>query len=153
MSKKIITNNKKAKHDYFIEDSYEAGIVLTGTEIKSIRKGHVSLKESFAKVRDGEIYLYGMNITPYEQGNIHNVDPIRPRKLLLNKREINRIDATIAQQGLALIPLNLYLNHKGLAKVELGIARGKKKYDKRESIAKRDADRRMQKTMKNYNKR
>lgn len=153
MSKKIITNNKKARHDYFIEDNYEAGIVLTGTEIKSIRQGHVSLKESFAKVRDGEVFLYGMNITPYEQGNIHNVDPIRPRKLLLNKREIRKIDSAVAQQGLALIPLNLYLNEKGLAKIELGVAKGKKKYDKRDTIAKRDADRRMQKSIKNYNRR
>ena len=152
MSKKIITNNKKARHDYFIEDSYEAGIALTGTEIKSIRQGHVSLRESFAKVRDGEVFLYGMNVTPYEQGNIHNVDPIRPRKLLLNKREIRKIDSVIAQQGLALIPLNLYLNEKGLAKIELGIAKGKKKYDKRDTIAKRDADRRMQKSIKNYNR-
>lgn len=151
MSKKIITNNKKARHDFFIEDSYEAGIVLTGTEIKSVRLGHVSLKESFAKVKDGEVFLYGMNINPFEQGNIHNVDPIRPRKLLLNKREIRKIEKIVALEGLALIPLNLYLNEKGLAKIELGIAKGKKKYDKRESIAKRDADRRMKKSIKNYN--
>ena len=150
---KIISNNKKAKHDFFIEDTYEAGIVLTGTEIKSVRQGHVSLKESFARIKDGEVVLYGMNITPYNKGNIHNVDPIRPRKLLLNKREIRKIDGIVAQQGLALIPLNLYLNEKGLAKITLGIARGKKKFDKRESIAKHDADRRMKRTMKNYNDR
>jgi len=150
---KIISNNKKAKHDFFIEDTYEAGIVLTGTEIKSVRQGHVSLKESFARIKDGEVILYGMNITPYNKGNIHNVDPIRPRKLLLNKREIRKIDGIVAQQGLALIPLNLYLNEKGLAKITLGIARGKKKFDKRESIAKHDADRRMKRTMKNYNDR
>lgn len=153
MGNKIITNNKKAKHDFFIEDSYEAGIVLTGTEIKSIRQGHASLKESFAKVKDEEIILYGMNITPYDHGNIHNVDPIRPRKLLLNKREIRKIDSVLAQQGLTLIPLKLYLTEKGLAKIELGVARGKKNYDKRDSIAKRDADRRMQKSIKNYNRR
>ena len=153
MGNKIISNNKKARHDFFIEETYEAGIVLTGTEIKSVRLGHVSLKESFARVREGEVILYGMNITPYEQGNIHNVDPVRPRKLLLNKREIRKIEGIVSQQGLALIPLNLYLNEKGLAKITLGIGRGKKKYDKRESIAKRDADRRMKKSMKNYNNR
>lgn len=153
MSKKIIANNKKARHDYFIEDTYEAGIALTGTEIKSIRLGHVSMKESFAKIKNEEVTLYGMNINPYEQGNIHNTDPIRPRKLLLHKREIRKIDGILAQQGLTLIPLKLYLSSKGLAKIELGIAKGKKNYDKRNSIAKRDADRRMQKSIKNFNRR
>ena len=153
MSKKIIANNKKARHDYFIEDTYEAGIALTGTEIKSIRLGHVSIKESFAKIKNEEVTLYGMNINPYEQGNIHNTDPIRPRKLLLHKREIRKIDGILAQQGLTLIPLKLYLSSKGLAKIELGIAKGKKNYDKRNSIAKRDADRRMQKSIKNFNRR
>lgn len=153
MSNKIIANNKKARHDYFIEDTYEAGIALTGTEIKSVRLGHVSIKESFAKIKNGEVTLYGMNINPYEQGNIHNTDPIRPRTLLLHKREIRKIDAILAQQGLTLIPLKLYLSPKGLAKIELGIARGKKNYDKRDSIAKRDADRRMQKSIKNFNRR
>lgn len=153
MSIKIIANNKKARHDFTIEDNYEAGIVLTGTEIKSVRQGHASLKESFAKVHNGEVILYGMNITPYDHGNIHNVDPIRPRKLLLHKKEIKKIDGILAQQGLTLIPLKLYLNEKGLAKIDLGIARGKKNYDKRDAIAKRDADRRMKQSIKNYNRR
>lgn len=149
---KLLANNKKARHDFFIEETYETGIVLTGTEIKSVRQGHVSLKESYAKVHNEEVFIYGMNITPYEHGNIHNTDPIRPRKLLLNKKEIRKIDGILAQQGLTLIPLKIYLNHKGYAKLELGIARGKKNYDKRDAIAKRDADRRMQQSIKNYNR-
>ncbi len=145
---KIIANNKKARHDYFIEDTYEAGIVLTGTEIKSIRQGKVSIKESFAKVENGEMIIYGMNISPYEFGNRYNVDPLRPRKLLLNKREIQKLIGYTTQDGLTLVPLKIYINDRGKAKLELAVARGKKNYDKRDSIAKRDADRRMQQAVR-----
>ena len=145
---KVIANNKKARHDYFIEDTYEAGIVLTGTEIKSIRQGKVSIKESFAKVEKGEVIIYGMNISPYEFGNRYNVDPLRPRKLLLNKREIQKLIGYTTLEGLTLVPLKIYINDRGRAKLELAVARGKKDYDKRNSIAKRDADRRMQQAMR-----
>ena len=146
--RKIIANNKKARHDFFIEDSYEAGIVLTGTEIKSIRQGKVNLKESFAKVVRNEIIIYGMHISPYEHGNRFNTDPVRPRKLLLHRQEIRKLIGFTTQKGLTLIPLVIYLNEKGLAKIELGVARGKKLYDKREDIARRDADRKMDQMMK-----
>jgi SsrA-binding protein len=152
MAVKVTASNKKAYHDYFIEEKYEAGIVLTGTEIKSIRQGRINLKESYAKVEHGEVFVYSMNISPYDHGNIYNVDPMRPRKLLLNKREIRKIDSALAQQGLTLIPLKLYLNEKGIAKLEIGIARGKKLYDKRESIAKRDAARNMDRIIKSQNR-
>lgn len=145
---KIVANNKKARHDYFIEDTYEAGIVLTGTEIKSIRQGKVSIKESYAKVENGEMIIYGMNISPYEFGNRYNVEPLRPRKLLLNKREIQKLIGYTTQQGLTLVPLKLYINDRGKAKLELAVARGKKDHDKRNTIAKRDADRRMQQAMR-----
>jgi SsrA-binding protein len=152
MAVKVTASNKKAYHDYFIEEKYEAGIVLTGTEIKSIRQGRINLKESYAKVEHGEVFVYSMNISPYDHGNIYNVDPMRPRKLLLNRREIRKIDSALAQQGLTLIPLKLYLNEKGIAKLEIGIARGKKLYDKRESIAKRDAARNMDRIIKSQNR-
>lgn len=145
---KLVANNKKARHDFFIEDTYEAGIALTGTEIKSVRMGKVSIKESFAKVERGEIILHGMNISPYEQGNRFNVDPIRPRKLLLHKREIQKLIGYTTQEGLTLVPLRMYINDRGRAKVELAVARGKKNYDKRHDIAKRDADRRMQQAVR-----
>ncbi|MCQ2551292.1 MAG: SsrA-binding protein SmpB [Clostridia bacterium] len=141
---KLAANNKKARHDYYIDDTYEAGLVLTGTEIKSVRAGKVSIKESYAKAKNGEVYVYGMHIAPYEQGNIFNVEPLRPRKLLLHKREILKIEQLVKEQGLTLIPLTVYINEAGRAKMELAIARGKKNYDKREDIAKRDAARRMQ---------
>lgn len=144
MGKKIIANNRKARHDYFIEETYETGIVLTGTEIKSIRQGKVNIKESYARIEDGEVILYGMNISPYDHGNIFNVDPLRPRKLLLHKREIRKLIGYTTQKGLTLVPLNLYLNRDGRAKMELAVARGKKLYDKRHDIAKRDAERKMQ---------
>lgn len=146
--RKLIANNKKAYHDYFIEGEFEAGIVLTGTEIKSLRSGKASIKESYAKVENGEIIIYGMNISPYEQGNRYNVDPLRPRKLLLHKKEILKIAGFISVQGLTLIPLSLYINEEGKAKLKLSVARGKKNYDKRESIAKRDAMRRIDRTVK-----
>lgn len=146
--RKLIASNKKARHDYFIEETYETGIVLTGTEIKSIRRGRASIKEGYAKVENGEMILYGMNISPYEQGNRFNVDPLRPRKLLMHKQEIRKLIGYTTQKGLTLVPLNLYINEKGLAKLELGVARGKKNYDKREDIAKRDAERRMQQAVR-----
>ena len=141
--KKIVANNKKARFDFFIEDIFEAGIVLTGTEIKSIRQGKVSINESYSKVRDGEIFILGMNISPYEQGNIFNVDPLRERKLLLSKREIRKIDEINRLKGKTIIPLRVYINERGLAKVQIGIGTGKKNYDKRDSIAKKDAERKM----------
>ena len=141
--KQIVANNKKASFDFFIEDIFEAGIVLTGTEIKSIRQGKVSINESYAKVRDGEIFILGMNISPYEQGNIFNVDPLRERKLLLSKREIRKIDEINRLKGKTIIPLRVYINERGLAKVQIGIGTGKKNYDKRDSIAKKDAERKM----------
>lgn len=146
--RKLIANNKKARHDYFIEETYEAGIVLTGTEIKSARLGKVSIKESYAQIEKEEVIVYGMNISPYEQGNRFNVDPLRPRKLLLHKREIRKLIGATKLKGLTLIPLAMYINEAGLAKLEIALARGKKNYDKRDAIAKRDASRNMERAMK-----
>ena len=146
--RKLVANNKKAYHDYFIEETYEAGIVLTGTEIKSVRQGRVSIKESYAKIEKGELILYGMNISPYEQGNRYNVDPLRPRKLLLHKQEIRKLIGYTTMKGLTLVPLKMYINEEGRAKVEIAVARGKKNYDKRDDIAKRDAKRDMDRKMK-----
>ena len=139
--RKLIANNKKAYHDYFIEETYEAGIVLTGTEIKSVRQGKVSIKESYAKIENSEMILYGMNISPYEQGNRYNVESLRPRKLLLHKQEIRKLIGYTTMKGLTLVPLKMYINEEGRAKVEIAVARGKKNYDKREDIARRDAKR------------
>ena len=150
--RKLVAGNKKARHDYFIEDTYEAGIVLTGTEIKSVRQGKVSIKESYAKIDNGEVIVLGMHISPYEQGNRFNVDPLRPRKLLLHKQEIRKLIGYTTLKGLTLVPLTMYINEKGMAKMELAVARGKKEYDKRDTIAKKDADRRMQQVAKNYRK-
>jgi len=146
--KKIIATNKKARHDFFIDEIYEAGIVLTGTEIKSIRQGKINLKESFAKVQNGEVFVHQMHISLYEQGNRYNVDPVRPRKLLLHKQEIRKLIGYTTQKGMTLVPLSVYIDEHGRAKMELALARGKKLYDKREDIAKRDSDRRMQQAMK-----
>lgn len=146
--KKIVANNKKARHDYFIEETYETGIVLTGTEIKSVRQGKVNIKESYAKIENGEMILYGMHISPYDHGNRFNVDPLRPRKLLLHKREIKKLIGYTTLKGMTVVPLRMYINGDGRAKVELAVARGKKDYDKRNAIAKRDADRRMQQAMR-----
>ena len=137
---KTISQNKKAWHDYFIEEKYEAGLVLCGTEVKSVRLGKANLKDCYAAVHNGEVFVYGMHISPYEKGNIYNVDPLRVRKLLLNKREILKLTALVKQDGYSLIPLQLYLKN-GLIKMELGVAKGKKLYDKRQSIAERDAKR------------
>ena len=146
--RKLVANNKKAYHDYFIEETYEAGIVLTGTEIKSVRQGKVSIKESSAKIENSEMILYGMNISPYEQGNRYNVEPLRPRKLLLHKQEIRKLIGYTTIKGLTLVPLKMYINEEGRAKVEIAVARGKKNYDKRDDIAKRDAKRDMDRKMK-----
>ncbi len=145
---KLVANNKKARHDYFIEEEYEAGIVLTGTEIKSVRAGKVSIKESYAKIEGGEMIIYGMNISPYEQGNRYNVDPLRPRKLLLHKREIRKLIGQTKLDGLTLVPLSMYINEDGRAKMAIALARGKKLYDKRDTIAKKDAARKIDRMMK-----
>jgi SsrA-binding protein len=139
---KLITDNRKARHDYSIEESFEAGIVLTGTEVKSCRNGKANLNEAYAAVRDGEVWLMQCHINPYEFGNRENHDPVRPRKLLLNRSEIEKLDAKVAREGRTLVPLRMYFKH-GLAKVEVAVARGRKSYDKRHAIAERDADRRM----------
>ena len=137
---RMIANNKKAYHDYFIEDKYEAGISLAGTEVKSLRMGKCSIKESFIRIEDGEVFIYGMHISPYEKGNIFNHDPLRQRRLLLHKREILKLWASVQRDGFTLVPLSLYFT-RGRVKVELGLCRGKKLYDKRESAAARDAAR------------
>ena len=136
MSKKIIATNPTARHNYTIEDTLEAGIVLTGTEIKSIRNGKVNLKDSYANIKNGEAFIYGMHISPYEHGNIYNKDPLRTRKLLLTKKEINKLTGLIKQKGVSLVPISLYFSGNFL-KIELGIGKGKKLYDKRADIAKK----------------
>ena len=139
---KLVANNKKAYHDYFIDEKYEAGLVLHGTEVKSLRMGKCSIKEAWVRIQDGEVWVYGMHISPYEKGNIFNKDPRRTRKLLLHKKEILRLQAKVQQDGYALVPLSLYLSGPRV-KVELALARGKKLYDKREAAAQRDARREM----------
>jgi len=148
---KVIAKNRKAHHDYFIEETYEAGIVLTGTEVKSIRLGKVNLKDSYADVKQGEVYLHNMHISPYEKGNIFNSEPMRDRKLLLNRREINKLIGYIQQKGYSLIPLQIYLT-RGLVKVQLAAAKGKKLYDKRHDEAKRDAQRNMDRVFREHQK-
>ena len=144
---KLIANNKKAYHDYFIEDKYEAGIVLHGTEVKSLRMGKCSIKESFIRVENGELFIYGMHISPYEKGNIFNRDPLRVRKLLLHKYQINKLAGRLSQKGYTLVPLQVYF--KGhLVKLEIGLAKGKKLYDKREDIAKKDMRREVERDFK-----
>jgi SsrA-binding protein len=144
---KVLAQNKKASHDYFIEETYEAGIVLQGTEIKSIRAGRVNLRDSFARVENGEVFVYGMHISPYEQGNRYNHDPLRPRKILLHKKEIDRLAGVTKEKGYALIPLKIYIKN-GYAKVLLGVARGKKNYDKRESLKRKEAAREIERAFK-----
>jgi ssrA-binding protein len=148
MESKLIAKNPTAFHNYTIDDKLEAGIVLSGTEIKSIRNGKANLKDSYAIIKNGEIYIVGMHISPYEQGNIFNKDPLRNRKLLLNKREINKLIGLTKQKGYSIIPLNMYFKGN-LVKIELGIGKGKKLYDKREDIAKKDAERRIRQEYKN----
>jgi SsrA-binding protein len=144
---KIVAQNKKARHDYFIEETYEAGIVLSGTEIKSIRAGRVNLKDSFARIKDGEVWLMNMHISPYEQGNRYNHDPTRTRKLLLHKREIGKLVGLTQEKGFSLIPLKIYLKN-GFAKIDLAVAKGKKKYDKRQTLKEKDAKRQVEKAFK-----
>ena len=146
-----IAGNKKAYHDYFIDETFEAGIVLTGTEVKSIRDYGLSLKESYAHVRDGEVWLLGVHIKPYTQGSYNNVDPDRPRKLLLHKKQIRYLDAKTSEQGQTLVPTKIYFSRDNLVKVEIGLARGKKNYDKRATIAKKDAQRDIERSLKARN--
>jgi len=148
---KVISTNRKARHDYHIEETYEAGIVLTGTEVKSVRNTRVNLKDSYARVENGEIFLYNMHISPYEQGNRFNHEPLRIRKLLMHKAEIERLAGKINEKGYALVPLKIYLE-RGRVKIELGLARGKKLYDKRRDIAERDSKREMERAFRDRQK-
>ena len=144
---KMIANNKKAYHDYFILENFETGIALHGTEVKSLRMGKCSVKESFVRIQNGEVYIYGMNISPYEKGNIFNKDPLRIRKLLLHRSEINKMEAKLKEKGLTLVPIKVYCKNS-LVKVEIGMARGKKLYDKRQDIAKKDQRREAERDFK-----
>ncbi|MFD0898663.1 SsrA-binding protein SmpB [Loigolactobacillus binensis] len=144
----VLAQNKKARHDYTILETYEAGLVLTGTEIKSVRNGRINLKDGFARVRQGEVWLENVHISPYEQGNQFNVDPLRNRKLLLQKKEIKKLLEATKGTGITLVPLRVYLKH-GFAKLLLGVAKGKHSYDKRETLKRRDQDRELQRVMKN----
>ena len=144
---KLVANNKKAYFDYFIEDKWEAGMELYGTEVKSVRMGKASIKESYIKIENGEVFIYNMHISPYEHGNIYNKDPLRNRKLLLNKRELLKLYSKVKIDGYSLVPISLYFKGS-LVKLELGVGKGKKLYDKRQDIAKKDAERRMQKAMR-----
>ena len=147
---KVIAQNRKAFHDYFVLEKYEAGIELAGTEVKSVRAGQVNMKDSYCSIKNGELFLRGMHISPYEKGNIFNRDPVRVRRLLMHKREINRLNSQVMQQGVALIPLSLYFKDSKV-KVEIGVCKGKKLYDKREASAKKDAQRDMDRIMKERN--
>ena len=146
-SQKLIANNKKAYHDFFIDETYECGIALHGTEVKSMRMGKCSIKEAFVRIQDGEVFVYGMHVSPYEKGNIFNKDPLRVKKLLLHKYEINKLLGKIKEKGYTLVPLQVYFKD-GKVKVEIGLARGKKLYDKREAIAKKDQRREAEKEFK-----
>ena len=148
---KLIAKNKKAWHDYFVKETFEAGIELVGTEVKSIRQGSVNLKDSYVSVANGEAYVKGMHVSPYEQGNIFNRDPLRDRRLLLHRREINRLIGMVKQQGLSIVPLSLYFKGSRV-KMEVALVQGKKDYDRRESIAQRDAKRDMDRAMKERNR-
>lgn len=146
-SQKLIANNKKAYHDFFIDETYECGIALHGTEVKSMRMGKCSIKEAFVRIEDGEVFVYGMHVSPYEKGNIFNKDPLRVKKLLLHKYEINKLLGKIKEKGYTLVPLQVYFKD-GKVKIEIGLARGKKLYDKREAIAKKDQRREAEKEFK-----
>lgn len=148
---KIIAQNKKSYHDYFVEEKYEAGIALFGTEVKSIRAGAVNLKDSYCSFKDGELFVLGMHVSPYEKGNIFNREPLRQRKLLMHRRELNKLFGVVAQQGLTLVPLSLYFSGKNV-KVELGLCRGKKLYDKRDVAAKNQADREIDRRLRTQSK-
>ena len=147
MSEKLIANNKKAYHDFFILDTYEAGIALHGTEVKSLRMGKCSIKESFIRIENGEVFIYGMHVSPYEKGNIFNKDPLRVKKLLLHKSEINKMLGKVKEKGMSVVPLKVYFKGS-LVKVEIGLAKGKKIYDKRDDIAKKDQQREAQRDFK-----
>ena len=147
---KVIAKNQKAHHEYFIDETFEAGIELVGTEVKSVRAGTISLKESWCQIKDGEMFIKQLHIAPYEKGNIFNKDPLRPRRLLLHKREINRLYGQLKQQGLTLIPLSAYFN-RGRLKIQVGLCKGKKNYDKRESIARKDAEREAARELRSRN--
>lgn len=146
-SMKLVANNKKAYHDYFVDEKYEAGLVLHGTEVKSLRMGKCSIKEAFIRIENGEVWVYGMHISPYEMGNIFNKDPLRPKKLLMHKAEINKLLGKIKEKGFTLVPLQVYFK-EGRAKIEIGLCRGKKLYDKRQDIAKKDQRREAEKDFK-----
>ena len=150
-ARRLIANNKKVYHDYFLEETFEAGIALAGTEVKSMRMGKCSIKESFIHIEDGEVILYGMHISPYEKGNIFNKDPLRVRKLLLHKKEILKIFGKMKEQGITVVPLQVYFSGS-LVKIEIGLAKGKKLYDKRETIAKKDQKREAQREFKAFNR-
>jgi SsrA-binding protein len=149
---KTITNNKKAFHEYFVDERFDAGIALTGTEVKSLRENGASLRECFATVRDGEAWLHGMHLSPYSHGNRNNADPDRTRKLLLHKKEIRYLYGTLKEKGYTLIPLRLYFNERNMVKLELGLARGKKLHDKRDSIAERDQQRDVERALRERQK-
>ena len=144
---KLVANNKKAYHDFFIEEKYEAGIALHGTEVKSLRLGKCSIKEGFVRIENGEAFIYGMNISPYEKGNIFNKDPLRIKKLLLHKVEIHKLEGKMSEQGYTIVPLQVYFKD-GKAKIEIGLAKGKKLYDKRQDIAKKDQRREAEREFK-----
>lgn len=148
---KLVTQNRKAFHDYFVEEKFECGIALFGTEVKSVRQGRVNLKESWAQVRKGEIWAEGLHISPYEQGNLFNRDPLRPKKLLLHRREIRKLDGLVMRQGYTLVPLSLYFRD-GRVKLELGLCKGKQLHDKRDAMAKRDTDREIRRTLREKQK-
>lgn len=149
---KLVSQNKKARHNYFIEETFEAGIVLTGTEVKSVRQGKVNLSDSYAEMSGGELFIVNMHISPYEKGNIHNVDPMRRRKLLMHKREINKLGGFDSNNGYTIVPLKVYINARGLVKVQIATALGKKLYDKRNTLAKRDSDRQIQRALRDRQK-
>ena len=149
-TQKLIANNKKDFHDYFIDDTYEAGVALHGTEVKSMRMGKCSIKEAFIRIENGEVFVYGMHVSPYEKGNLFNKDPLRVKKLLMHKYEINKLSAKIAEKGYTLVPLQVYFK-EGRVKVEVGLARGKKLYDKRADIAKKDQRRETEREFKIQN--
>ncbi|MCD7837083.1 MAG: SsrA-binding protein SmpB [Lachnospiraceae bacterium] len=150
-AQKLAANNKKAFHDYFIDETYETGIALHGTEVKSIRMGKCSIKEAFVRIEDGEVYIYGMHVSPYEKGNIFNKDPMRVRKLLMHKYEINKLSGKIKEKGYTLVPIQVYFK-EGRVKVEIGLARGKKLYDKREDIARKEQKREAEREFKGGNR-
>ena len=145
---KLIANNKKAWHEFFIDEVIEAGMVLTGTEVKAMRMGKANIKESYAVINGAEVFIQGMHISPYDMGNRYNADPLRTRKLLLHKKEISRLIGLTQQKGYTIVPLRLYINDKGLMKLEIGVARGKKQHDKRHEIAKKDANRDIQRALR-----